>query len=59
MNLIFDFGNSLTKYFLIQNDIVVERGNFISSKFDKNILDINIKAKIDKLIYSSVIDDKG
>ena len=59
MNLIFDFGNSFTKYFFIQNSMVVERGSFISSKFDKNILDINSKAKIDKLIYSSVIDDKG
>ena len=59
MNLIFDFGNSFTKYFFIQNNMVVERGSFISRNFDQNILDINSKKKIDKLIYSSVIDDKG
>ena len=59
MNLIFDFGNSLTKYFFVQNNMVVERGSFISRNFDQNILSINSKGKIDKLIYSSVIDDKG
>ena len=59
MNLIFDFGNSFTKYFFVQNNMVVERGSFISRNFDQNILGINSKGKIDKLIYSSVIDDKG
>jgi len=59
MNLIFDFGNSFTKYFFIQNNMVVERGSFISRNFDQNILGLNSKGKIDKLIYSSVIDDKG
>ena len=56
MNLIFDFGNSFTKYFFIQNNMVVERGSFVSRNFDQNILSINSKGKIDKLIYSSVID---
>jgi len=59
MNLIFDFGNSLTKYFFIHDDKVIERGNFTSNKFDENILDIKTKGQIEKLIYSSVIDDKG
>ena len=59
MNLILDFGNSLTKYFFVNDDKILERGSFPSSKFDDNILDINSKGKIDKLIYSSVIDDKG
>jgi len=59
MNLIFDFGNSLTKYFFIQDDKVIERGSFTSSKFDENILHVKNKGKIEKLIYSSVIDDKG
>ena len=59
MNLIFDFGNSLTKYFFIHDDKVIQRGSFMSSKFDKNILDIKNKGSIEKLIYSSVIDDKG
>ena len=59
MNLIFDFGNSFTKYFFVQNNMVVERGSFVSRNFDQNILSINSKGKIDKLIYSSVIDDKG
>jgi type III pantothenate kinase len=58
MNLIFDFGNSLTKYFFIQYDEVIERGSFISIKFDDSILDIKNKGSIEKLIYSSVIDDK-
>ena len=59
MNLIFDFGNSFTKYFFVKNNMVVERGSFISRNFDQNILGLNSKGKIDKLIYSSVIDDKG
>ena len=58
MNLIFDFGNSLTKYFFIHYDKVIERGSFISTKFDDSILDIKNKGSIEKLIYSSVIDDK-
>ena len=58
MNLIFDFGNSLTKYFFIQDDKVIDRGSFISNKFDDNILAIKNKRSIEKLIYSSVIDDK-
>jgi len=59
MNLIFDFGNSLTKYFFILDNKVIERGSFTSSKFDENILDVKNKGKIEKLIYSSVIDHKG
>ena len=58
MNLIFDFGNSLIKYFLIHHDKVIERGSFTSSEFDENILDIKTKGHIEKIIYSSVIDDK-
>ena len=59
MNLIFDFGNSLTKYFFIHNNKIVERGSFSPSKFNEIILDIKTKGKIEKLIYSSVVDDKG
>jgi type III pantothenate kinase len=58
MNLIFDFGNSLTKYFFIQDDKVIDRGSFISNKVDDNMLAIKNKRSIEKLIYSSVIDDK-
>ena len=58
MNLIFDFGNSLTKYFFIHNDKVIGRGSFASSMFDEKILDIKTNGHIEKLIYSSVIDDK-
>ena len=48
MNLIFDFGNSLTKYFFIQDDKVIDRGSFISNKFDDNILAIKNKRSIEK-----------
>ena len=58
MNLIFDFGNSLTKYFFIQDDKVIDRGSFISNKVDDNMLAIKNKRSIEKLIYSSVVDDK-
>ena len=59
MDLIFDFGNSLTKYFFIHNNKILERGSFSPSKFNEIILDIKTKGKIEKLIYSSVVDDKG
>ena len=36
----------------------LERGSFTSSEFDQNILDIKTKGHIEKIIYSSVIDDK-
>ena len=52
MNLIFDFGNSFTKYFFVQNNMVVERGSFVSRNFDQNILDINSKANFPRLIFS-------
>ena len=58
MNLILDFGNSLTKYFFVNDDKILERGSFPSSKFDQNILDIKSKRDTEKLIYSSVINIK-
>ena len=58
MNLILDFGNSLTKYFFVNDDKILERGSFPSSKFDQNILDIKSKQDTEKLIYSSVINIK-
>ena len=58
MNLILDFGNSLTKYFFVNDDKILERGSFPSSKFDQNILGIKSKRDTEKLIYSSVINIK-
>ena len=58
MNLILDFGNSLTKYFFVNDDKILERGSFPSIKFDQNILHIKSKRNTEKLIYSSVINIK-